>query len=45
MGLIFTPDCSGTNRVTDYATVPCSSDADNETVVETAEFGSNYVRE
>jgi len=45
MELVFTPDDSGTTRATGYATVPCSSDVDNETVVETAESDSNYVRE
>ena len=35
MQLIFTPDETGTNRATGYATVSYSSDADDETVVET----------
>ena len=35
MQLLFTPDDTGTNRATGYATVPYSSDAENETVVET----------
>lgn len=37
MELIFTPDDSGTTRATGYATVPYSSDAEDETVVETTE--------
>jgi len=37
MELIFTPDGSGTNRATGYATLQYSSDAENETVVETSE--------
>ena len=37
MELIFTPDDSGTNRATGYATVPYSSEIENETVVETNE--------
>ena len=37
MELIFTPDDSGTNRATGYATVSYSSSAENETVVETTE--------
>ena len=35
MQLIFAPDDSGTTRAIGYATVPYSSDAENETVVET----------
>lgn len=37
MELIFTPDDSGTNRASGYATVSYSSDAEDETVVETTE--------
>ena len=37
MELLFTPDDSGTNRGTGYATVPYSSDSEQETVVETTE--------
>jgi len=37
MQLIFTPDDSGTNRASGYATVPYSSDAEDETVAETTE--------
>jgi len=37
MELIYTPDSAGTNRVTGYATVPYSSNAEDETVVETTE--------
>lgn len=37
MELLFTPDESGTIRATGYATVPYSSNADDETVVETTE--------
>jgi len=37
MQLLFTPDSSGTIRATGYATVEYSSDAENETVVETTE--------
>ena len=37
MQLIFTPDDSGTNRGSGYATVQYSSNADDETVVETTE--------
>lgn len=37
MELIFTPDDSGTTRATGYATVDYSSNAENETVVETTE--------
>mgnify|MGYP006283222433 CR=1 FL=1 len=35
--LILTPDDSGTKRGTGYATVPYSSDSEDETVVETTE--------
>ncbi|ADD07791.1 uncharacterized protein Nmag_4283 (plasmid) [Natrialba magadii ATCC 43099] len=35
MELIFTPEDSGTKRASGYATVPYSSDAEDETVVET----------
>ena len=37
MQLIFTPDDSGTNRGSGYATVEYSSSAENETIVETTE--------
>jgi len=37
MNLIFTPDDSGTNRGSGYATVPYSSDSEDETAVETTE--------
>jgi len=37
MQLIFAPDESETNRATGYATVPYSSDAENETIIETVE--------
>jgi len=37
MQLLFTPDDSGTIRATGYATVPYSSDSEDETVVETTE--------
>ena len=37
MQLLFTPDDSGTIRATGYATVSYSSDAEDETVVETTE--------
>lgn len=37
MQLIFTPDGSGTNRATGYATVNYSSDVEDETLVETTE--------
>jgi len=37
MQLIFTPEDSGTIRGTGYATVEYSSDAEDETVVETTE--------
>ena len=37
MQAIFTPDESGTNRGSGYATVEYSSDSENETVVETTE--------
>jgi len=37
MQTIFTPDESGTNRGSGYATVEYSSDAEDETVVETTE--------
>lgn len=37
MDLIITPDDSGTDRATGYATVPYSSDSKEETVVETTE--------
>jgi len=37
MELIFTPDDSGTDRVNGYATVPYSSNSEDETVVETTE--------
>jgi len=37
MELLFTPDDSGTKRGTGYATVEYSSDAEDETVVETTE--------
>jgi hypothetical protein len=35
MQLLFTPDDAGTTRATGYATVDYSSNAENETVVET----------
>ncbi|ADD07793.1 uncharacterized protein Nmag_4285 (plasmid) [Natrialba magadii ATCC 43099] len=37
MQLIFTPDDSGTNRASGYATVPYSSDSEEETVAEITE--------
>ena len=37
MELLFTPDNSGTDRGTGYATVDYSSSAEDETVVETTE--------
>jgi len=37
MELIFTPDDSGTNRASGYATVEYSSNSEEETVVETTE--------
>jgi hypothetical protein len=37
MELIFTPEDTGTTRATGYATVPYTSDAEYETVVETTE--------
>jgi len=37
MDLILTPDDSGTDRGCGYATVPYSSDSEDETVVETTE--------
>jgi hypothetical protein len=37
MQLLFTPDDAGTTRATGYATVDYSSNAENETVVETTE--------
>jgi hypothetical protein len=37
MKLIITPDDSGTDRGSGYATVPYSSDSEDETVVETTE--------
>jgi hypothetical protein len=37
MELIFTPDDSGTNRASGYATVSYSSNSEDETVVETTE--------
>lgn len=37
MQLIFAPDDSGTDRASGYATVSYSSDAEDETVVETTE--------
>ena len=37
MQLIFSPDDSGTNRGSGYATVDYSSDSEEETVVETTE--------
>ena len=37
MELIFTPDDSGTDRASGYATLPYSSDSEEETVVETTE--------
>jgi hypothetical protein len=37
MELIFTPDDSGMIRATGYATIPYSSDSEDETVVETTE--------
>lgn len=37
MQLIFTPDGSGTNRGSGYVTVEYSSDAEDETLVETTE--------
>jgi len=37
MKLLFTPDDSGTDRGTGYATVDYSSSAEDETVVETTE--------
>ena len=37
MQLIFTPDDSGSNRASGYATVPYSSSAEDETIVETTE--------
>lgn len=37
MELIFTPDDSGTARGSGYATVPYSSDSEDETVVETTQ--------
>ena len=37
MELIFTPDDSGTTRGSGYATVPYSSDSEDETVVETTQ--------
>jgi len=37
MQLLFTPDDSGTDRCTGYATVPYTSDSEDETVVETTE--------
>ena len=37
MELLFTPDDSGTDRGTGYATVDYSSSAEDETVVETTE--------
>ena len=37
MKLLFTPDNSGTDRGTGYATVDYSSSAEDETVVETTE--------
>jgi len=39
MELLFTPDDSGTNRGSGYATIPYSSDSEDETVVETTEDG------
>jgi hypothetical protein len=37
MQLIFTPDDSGTNRTSGYATVEYSSNSEDETVIETTE--------
>ena len=45
MEILFTPDGSGTARGTGYATVPYSSDAEDETVVETTESDLSAVFE
>lgn len=45
MELIFTPDDSGTERATGYATVDYSSNAENETVVETSESNLSAIFE
>jgi hypothetical protein len=45
MELLFTPDDTGTIRGTGYATVPYSSDSEDETVVETTESDLSAVFE
>ena len=45
MQLIFTPDDSGTTRARGYAIVPYSSNAEDETIVETTEVDLSTIFE